>query len=61
MPQVTSATGGHVNFGRAAGTILLLGLPFLVTGASRSGGKITMTSVRTPDWAAKHQPAEIRV
>jgi hypothetical protein len=53
-PQGTSATDGHVNVGRTAGKILLLGLPFLVTGASRSKGKITLTYVRTPEWVAKH-------
>ncbi len=48
MPQGTSATDGHVNVGRTASKILLLGLPFLVTGASRSGGKITMTNTVSP-------------
>ena len=57
MPQGTSATDGHVSVGRTAGKILLLGLPFLVSGASRSRGKITMTYVRTPAWVAKHQSA----
>jgi hypothetical protein len=54
-PQGTSATDGHVNVGRTAGKILLPGLPFLVTGASRSGGKITITYVRTLEWTASHK------
>jgi hypothetical protein len=53
-PQGTSAVGDHVNVGRTTAKILLLGLPFLVTGASRGGGKVTLTYVRTADWQAKH-------
>jgi hypothetical protein len=55
MPQGTTATDGHVNVGRTTLKILALGVPFLITGASRSKGQITITYVRTPEWLAAHK------
>ena len=43
MPQGTDATDSHVNVGRTTLKIAALGLPFLITGASRSKGKIIIT------------------
>jgi len=50
MPQGTAATDGHVNVGRTTLKIAALGMPFLISGASRKKGKITITYVRTPEW-----------
>jgi hypothetical protein len=55
MPQGTAATDGHVNVGRTTLKVLTLGVPFLITGASRSTGKITLTFVRTPEWLSAKQ------
>ncbi len=55
VPQGSSATEGHVNVGRTTLKVLALGLPFLVTGASRTKGKLTITYVRTPEWLANRQ------
>ena len=54
MPQDTAATAGHINVGRTAAKVALLGPISLVTGASRSKDKITITFVRTPQWQAQH-------
>src|SRR5712692_3985530 len=61
MPQGTAATEGHVNVGRTALKVFALGLPFLVTGASRTKGKVTLTFVRTPEWVAGRQTHLARV
>jgi hypothetical protein len=61
MPQGTAATEGHVNVGRTALKVFALGLPFLVTGASRTKGKVTLTFVRTPEWLARRQTHLARV
>ncbi len=53
-PQGTTATDGHVNVGRTTLKLLALGVPFMITGASRSGGTITITYVRTPEWLEAH-------
>jgi hypothetical protein len=55
IPQGTAATDGHVNVGRTALKIAAFGVPFLITGASRSKGKVTITYVRTAEWFAKHK------
>lgn len=55
MPQNTVGTAGHINVGRTAAKVALLGPISLVTGASRSKDKITITYVRTPDWLATHR------
>lgn len=55
VPQGTTATDGHVNVGRTMLKVVTFGVPFLVTGASRTGGKITITYVRTPEWMEKHK------
>jgi hypothetical protein len=59
-PQATAATEGHVNVGRTTLKVLTLGLPFLVTGASRTKGQITITFVRTPEWLAAKQAQDQR-
>jgi len=53
-PQGTSATAGHVNVGRTVTKFVLTGGIGLMTGASRSKDKITLTFVRTPEWVAQH-------
>ena len=55
MPQDTTGTAGHINVGRTAAKVALLGPIALVAGASRSKDKITITYVRSPEWAAQHQ------
>ena len=50
MPQGSDTTDGHINVGRTTLKIAALGLPFLITGATRSKGRITLTYVRTPEW-----------
>jgi hypothetical protein len=52
IPQGTAATEGHTNVGRTTLKVLALGLPFLVTGASRTKGTVTITYVRAPEWLA---------
>jgi hypothetical protein len=59
MPQGTAATDGHVNVGRTTLKVLTLGLPFLITGASRSKGKVTLTFVRTPEWLSVRQARDV--
>jgi hypothetical protein len=54
MPQGTTATEGPVNVGRTTLKVLALGVPFLVTGTSRTKGKVTLTYVRTPEWLQKN-------
>jgi hypothetical protein len=54
MPQGTSATAGHGNVGRTMTKFVLTGGIGLMTGASRSKDKITITFVRTPEWVAQH-------
>ena len=55
MPQGTAATEGHINFGRTLMKGALTGGIGLMTGASRSKGKITITFVRTPEWTARQK------
>jgi hypothetical protein len=55
MPQNTAGTAGHVNVGRTAAKVALLGPLALIGGASRSKDKITITFVRTPEWAAQNR------
>lgn len=55
LPQNTAGTAGHINVGRTAAKVALLGPISLVTGASRSKDKITVTFLRTPEWLAKDQ------
>ena len=55
VPQAVGGTAGHINVGRTAAKVALLGPISLVTGASRSKDKITITFVRTPEWLAQHQ------
>lgn len=55
MPQDTASTAGHINVGRTAAKVALLGPISLVTGASRSKDKLTITFVRTPDWIEAHK------
>lgn len=52
MPQGTTATGSHINVGRTMTKFVLTGGLGLMTGASRSKDKITITFVRTPEWLA---------
>ena len=52
IPQGTTATGSHINVGRTMTKFVLTGGLGLMTGASRSKDKITITFVRTPDWLA---------
>jgi len=54
MPQGTSTTAGHINVGRTMTKFVLTGGIGLMTGASRSKDKITLTFVRTPEWLAQH-------
>lgn len=54
MVQSTSATDGHVNVGRTAFNVALLGPLGLIGGASRTKGKVTVTYVRTPQWMEEH-------
>lgn len=54
MPQDTTGTAGHINVGRTAAKVAVLGPLALVTGASRSKDKLTITFVRTPEWLAAH-------
>jgi len=54
MPQGASATDGHVNVGRTAFNVALMGPLGLIGGASRTNGKITVTYVRTPRWLEEH-------
>jgi len=54
-PQGTTATDGHINVGRTMTKLVLTGGLGLMTGASRSKGKITITFVRTPEWLAQRQ------
>jgi hypothetical protein len=54
MPQNTAGTAGHINVGRTAAKVALLGPISLVTGASRSKDKITITYVRTPRTGLQH-------
>jgi hypothetical protein len=48
IPQGTAGTAGHVNVGRTAARVALLGPAVLLFGASRSKDKITITYVRQP-------------
>jgi hypothetical protein len=55
MPQGTAGTAGHVNVGRTLGKVVLTGgIGLMLTGASRSKDKITLTFVRTPEWVTQH-------
>lgn len=53
MPQETTASAGHVNAGRTAMKWMIPGGVFF--GASRTGGKLTLTYMRTPDWLAANK------
>jgi len=55
MPQGTTATEGHINVGRTLIKGVLTGGIGLMTGASRSRGKITITFTRTPEWLAQQK------
>lgn len=54
-PQGTTATEGHVNVGRTLTKAVLTGGLGLLTGASRSKGKITITYVRSQEWLARQR------
>jgi len=61
LPQGTAATDGHLNVGRTALKVFVLGVPWLITGASRTKGKIVITFVRSPEWLeARRQAAATR-
>ncbi len=55
MPQGTTTTEGHINVGRTMTKVVLTGGLGLMTGASRSKGKITITFMRTPEWLAQRK------
>ncbi len=54
MIQGTSGTAGHVNVGRTMTKLVLTGGIGLMTGASRSKDKLTITFVRTLEWVAQN-------
>jgi hypothetical protein len=60
MPQGSTGTGGHINVGRTAAKVALLGPISLITGASRSKDKVTITFVRTPEWLAEQRQNQPR-
>lgn len=54
--QGTAATDGHINVGRTlTKTVLTGGIGIMLSGASRSKGKTTITYGRTPEWLAQHK------
>jgi len=52
VAQGTAATDGHINVGRTMTKVVLTGGLGLMTGASRSKGKITITYARSQEWLA---------
>ena len=54
LPQGTTATGSHINVGRTMTKFVLTGGIGMMTGASRSKDKITITFLRTPEWMAQN-------
>jgi hypothetical protein len=51
----SSATDGHFNVGRTlAKTVLTGGVGLMLSGASRTKGKFTITYERTPEWLASN-------
>ena len=54
MPQGSSTTDGNFNIGAGLGSALVLGPIGLLAAANKTGGKITITYVRTPEWLASH-------
>lgn len=54
IPQTSAATASHINVGRTAVKVALLGPISLITGASRSKEKMTLTFVRSQEWLAQH-------
>jgi len=54
MAQAIGASDGHINVGRTMLKVVALGVPFLVTGASRTKGEVTFSYTRTPEWLAQH-------
>jgi len=55
MLQGTTGTAGHINVGRSVTKFVLTGGLGMMTGASRSKDKITITFVRTPEWIAQNK------
>lgn len=54
MPQSSSTTDGNFNIGAGLGSAFVLGPIGLLAAANKTGGKITITYVRTPEWLASH-------
>ncbi|GAB6265496.1 MAG: hypothetical protein STSR0001_09410 [Methanothrix sp.] len=54
MPQGSSTTDGNYNIGAGLGSAFVLGPIGLLAAANKTGGKITITYVRTPGWLASH-------
>lgn len=54
IPQNTAATAGHINVGRTVTKFMLTGGIGMMTGASRSKDKLTITFVRTPQWMTQN-------
>ncbi len=55
VPQTSAGVGSHVNVGRTITKAALTGGLGLMTGASRSKDKITITFVRAQDWLDQHR------
>jgi hypothetical protein len=55
VPQTSAGVGSHINVGRTVTKFALTGGLGLMTGASRSKDKITITFVRTQNWLDQHR------
>ena len=55
MPQGSSTTDGNYNVGAGLGAAFFLGPIGLLAAANKTGGKINVTYVRTPEWLAVHK------
>lgn len=55
MPQGSSTTDGNFNVGAGLGAAFLLGPIGLLAAANKTGGKINVTYVRTPEWLAAYK------
>ncbi len=53
--QGQSSIGSHINVGRSVTKFVLTGGVGMMTGASRSKEKTTLTFVRTPEWLEMHR------